>query len=395
MLASQFTCDIDRMASKLSVYSKVLRGHSAEDRLTYLAFSALKNSTRKVLLEFLHGLDIPASKGDAEECRFRFWRRLGKRELDCVLEMKGTLVLVEAKLDSPIDLNQLRDEYFEGARQNENFYLLLITADFSTPDEVSRLTSTSGIDPNRVRWLGWASMFTVFQGAREGGIDPVSERVLGDVMRILRDAGLRSFQGLGNDELQEWNTGADRFETIFREVQIFIKELNRNLKRRGMRLQRTRPQGRLVYRDGTSSTLNASRWVTKYLSFAFGPDEWFEDDFNLENDHYLFVRFDVRTTPRYWIGYRLNNGKDRHKAAVGRLTEVHKEVPDLVLCLNWDPVPWSEDTSIPETEAWVEIATELDLDAFPGPDLLEVTENWLIRLRDLVERLQLLPDSSK
>ncbi len=381
------------MTSKLSVYSKVLRGHSAEDRLTYLAFSALKNSARKVLLEFLQELDIPATDGEAEECRFRFWKNLGKRELDCVLEMKRMLILVESKLDSPVDLKQLREEYLEGARQIENFYLLLITDDFSEPNEVSRLKSASGVDPKRIRWLGWTSLFTNFARARERGIDLVSERVLGDVMKILRDAGLGSFQGLGNDDLQEWSTTADRVETIFREVRVFIKELNRNVKRQGIRLQRTRPRGRLVYRNGTGSTLNASGWVTKYLSFGFGPDEWFEDDFNLEYDHHLFVRFDART-PRYWIGYRLNNGKDRHKAAVGRLAEVHQEVPDLVLCLNWDPVPWSEDLSIPETEAWVEIAAELDLDAFPGRELLKATEDWLIRLRDLVEKFQLLPDSS-
>ncbi len=214
----------------MPIGSGPVRSDSPENRLTYLVFTSLKNADRScVLYSFFEQLGIISTKAQAEEAEFFFWTRYGEREPDCAILVNAKMLFVEAKLDSELDLPQLRDEYQEATKTGADPYLLVVTSHFSEPEEMKLLRNELRVDRSRIMWRGWKDFWHLFAGAIQDGLDAVSLRVLTDVSEVLSKLGFRSFKGLRVEEMKSMRHYTARISDLFNEISIFVRELEQRL----------------------------------------------------------------------------------------------------------------------------------------------------------------------
>ena len=167
-----------------------------EDVLTSHVFGFLRYSGRALYLRsFLkEALDIGVSAKEAELAKFQFWPTYPDgSEPDVVIVVGRHYLLFEAKLHSPLDQRQLRNELQQGRaaaeRERKDFSLIAVTAHSCEPREELR-----SVGP--LRWTNWQQVASMIVRLIEHHGDELPDRDLAeDLLDVLDGRRLRGFRG--------------------------------------------------------------------------------------------------------------------------------------------------------------------------------------------------------
>ena len=171
-----------------------------EDVLTSHVFGFLRYADRKTYLRtFLRDvLGIAVTTHEAEHATFQFWPTYPDgSEPDVVIVVGRHYLLFEAKLHSPIDRRQLRNELqrgrVEAEREGKDFRLIVVTGHSCEPREDLRRV---GRDLGRPLWTNWQCVAAIIVRMMEEHGNELPDRDQAhDLLRVLDGRRLRGFRG--------------------------------------------------------------------------------------------------------------------------------------------------------------------------------------------------------
>ena len=179
-------------------------------------------------------------------------------EPDVVIEWTNLVLIVEAKLISPTDSEELLREYLVGANQagpDQRFFLLLIDKNLSPPAvsyqqeamkvEISKYIERKILDLERTDsfptsdvastflWTNWQSFYELVDDlllnevARESaGISKTDKNILADLQQVLERKGLVPFEALSLEDFEKYEISLDRLGQIGQMLQDVCAELS-------------------------------------------------------------------------------------------------------------------------------------------------------------------------
>ena len=379
----------------MGIFEAEVRGHRGEeDLLTSRVFGTLEILDRsKFLVPLLQKCGIELTKEiEANRFRFKYWERVGKRTPDVILKDKSALIFIENKLDTPVDVVQLVEEYEDGTKTHKNFWLMCVTRDFVEPIEIENARSTlaeRGIVNPRIQWISWQQIYSMLRRNAKNG-DETEKKLIGDLLALLKAKGLSTFDRFPEEQL-------DNVAQLWPDVAKFLGECSTLFQTLSSRLADTNIVTDKTLRFNHPSQLEVPvlRWIA--LRYWDGDKGW-----QVGRLQCLIIL--IRLNPlELAVGYRLNfSGADQslrqvltHKAQSCALVEKLSSVSNCsVIYYDGDFVPidtlavenLSKETFSSEALANVKnviIGRLFNRDEMASPKLLDEIVQWLVHMRDI------------
>ena len=382
-----------------SIFEAEARGKDyPEDILTSRVFGIFNITDRVVLHRFLKRIGINLPLEEVRKAEISLWEQYNDSIPDVVIRTESSLIFVESKLDSPISIEQLRKEYEEGIKESDSFCLLCITKDFSVPEEIERFKKE--LKTNKVFWTSWQNLYAYLSSIEKlKTLDSTSKSLIKELKLYLETQRLRGFSGFKDEDIKKVVDAYDSFENFYNEISIFIQELESQLKKHEIELKRTGVTS--FDRDGRGTRLDApEEWVTSYLSFAFGRQEWPFRRFG--RDCYLFVRFLISKPAVLWVGFRIRPDKaNQRKVWIKHKNQIInklKELPDIQVEVDWGEnfyTPEELPEELFDTEKLrkhyeLGIIYEIPLEKKTDRTLLEIVREKIVQLCDMITELNFI-----
>jgi len=389
---------------------------SDEDRLTSHVFETLEIADRNRVLGAIFGdLGIDVAHENLENVTFRYWEKYVKDDLrvpDVVIEGSNLLVFIESKLDSPVSVDQIIEEFKDGSKHKENFYLLCITKDRKEPLEIGQARSTLKVETERIKWKSWWWIHDeILNILKKQGISSVSLKLLNKLSKLLEEIGFVRFRGLSKDMLIRVSESPEVLRTFFKNMPLLIGELSAQLEE--LNIESRRSGMAYFYRNGRSTHMEwPDYWVHTFCTFAFADKNWDLGKFDYPNTTYLFVRFYLERLESpievgYSIGpYRIKKGgewveaeltDEQKKKVLDRLSSQEVYVAFVDKCYHSEADFAERANTLKPThlryskDQRLEFFHKIALEEIDKPGLVNMLVNKIVFWRDTVNELDLLP----
>ncbi len=381
----------------MGIFEAEVRGHRGEeDLLTSRVFGTLEILDKsKFLGPLLQQCGVDLGKDiETSQFVFKYWETAGKRTPDVILKGKSALIFIENKLDTPVDVVQLVEEYEDGTKTHKNFWLIAVSRDYIEPIEIENARSTlaeRGIVDPRIRWINWQQIYSMLRRNAKNG-NETEQKLVGNLISLLKAKGLSTFDRFEkmqlNNVAQLWPDVAkflDECSTLFQTVSARLADTNIV----------TDDRVRFSYRRRSKIEVPVLRWIA--LRYWDGDKGW-----QVGRLQCLIIL--IRLNPlELAVGYRLNfSGADHslrqvltHKAQSCALLEKLSSVSNCsVIYYEGDFVPLdtiaannlSKEAFSPEALVNAEnviIGRVLNPEEMASPKLLDEIVQWLVHMRDI------------
>lgn len=184
----------------MGIFEAEVRGCTGEeDILTSRVFGILEILDRtQFLLPILKQCGISLEQDSKpENISFSYWEKMGKRTPDVILKDKSTLIFIECKLGSPLDIHQLTEEYEDGMKDRKDFWLIAVTRDWVEPLQIQKakeilMKRKNGVKEPHIHWVNWQKIYAILHSTTKSG-DQTEEKLTGDLLSLLEVKGLSTF----------------------------------------------------------------------------------------------------------------------------------------------------------------------------------------------------------
>ena len=395
---------------------------SDEDILTSQVFGTLDAANRSIVLaSFLNGLGIDIPGDQLENATFRYWEKLDatdQREPDVILQTKSKLIFVESKLDSQLVTDQLIEEFADlkkHTKKQVGLNLICVTKHRKEPAEVQESRIKVNAQEGQIKWTSWWGIREKFtEILRLPELDSVSKRLVEDLLKLLEARGFVRFTGLKKKELLQIIESQKVFQKFYKDIPLLIGELSTLLE--DSNIESRRSGGSTFWKDGKSTRLeNPERWLHTFCTFAFADRSWDIGDLRHAETTYLFIRFYLnRAEEPIWIGYSIGP----YKVDKGKWVEVELSDDQEKKMREFFKKPENSDLSVASVSNWnhsnvhyveraslidtaylkykrnrrFEIFNRIGLKDIDKATLVNILAKRLIRFRDVVNTLGLLPE---
>lgn len=190
----------------MGIFEAEVRGCTGEeDILTSRVFGILEILDRtKFLLPILKQCEINLEQDSKpENLSFSYWEKMTKRTPDVILKDKSTLIFIECKLGSPLDIHQLTEEYEDGMKARKDFWLIAVTSDWTEPSQIQQakesLTKKSGKEP-QLQWINWQKIYAILRSNAKNG-SQTEKKLISDLLSLLKVKGLSTFVQFPKEQL--------------------------------------------------------------------------------------------------------------------------------------------------------------------------------------------------
>jgi len=190
----------------VGIFKAELRGHTGkEDVLTSRVFGTLEIlDTTKFLIPVLKQCGVELAQEAARQSfSFSYWREMGKRTPDVILEDKLNLIFFENKLNTSLGVRQLVEEYEDGIRCHKNFRLIAVTSDCVKPPEIQQakeLLTREGIKNPEIQWINWQKIYAILHSNANNG-NQIEQKLVSDLLSLLEVEGLSTFVQFPKEQL--------------------------------------------------------------------------------------------------------------------------------------------------------------------------------------------------
>jgi len=167
----------------------------------------------------LERCEIELGEIDPDHLAFSYWEAMGKRTPDVILRDKSVFISIESKLGSSAETWQLVEEYEDGMKVQENFWLIAVTADYIEPtkvEEAKNVLREKGYKDSRIKWINWQQIYAILRTNAKSG-NETEQKLIGDLLSLLKAKGLSVFTGF--EEVQLSNVA-----TLWPKVVNFLEE---------------------------------------------------------------------------------------------------------------------------------------------------------------------------
>ncbi len=294
----------------MGLFEAEVRGHTGEeDILTSSVFGTLEILDRRKFLELiLEQCRIQLStEAFLESFTFNYWKGMGKRIPDVILEDNLNLIFFENKLNAPLDVYQLVDEYKDGIKAHKNFWLMAVTSDWIEPSEVQKskeLLTKNGIKYPNVQWINWQRIYAILYSNAKNG-NQTEEKLIGNLLSLLEAKGLSSFIGFVEAQLISLAVLWPEVIDFLHKCSALLGSLSGRLNEKGITcIEKGFTQETVL--TGTRSRMvlqDCGRWLPGGIAMRAWDNEWKEKD---PRQGFL-LRLDPSTLE---VGYRLGFGKN-------------------------------------------------------------------------------------
>lgn len=294
----------------MGLFEAEVRGHTGEeDILTSSVFGTLEILDRRKFLELiLEQCRIQLStEAVLESFTFNYWKGMGKRTPDVILEDKLNLIFFENKLNAPLDVHQLVDEYKDGIKAHKNFWLMAVTSDWIEPSEVQKskeLLTKNGIKYPNVQWINWQRIYAILYSNAKNG-NQTEEKLIGNLLSLLEAKGLSAFIGFVEAQLISLAALWPEVIDFLHKCSALLGSLSGRLNEKGITcIEKGFTQETVL--TGTRSRMvlqDFGRWLPGGIAMRAWDNEWKEKD---PRQGFL-LRLDPSTLE---VGYRLGFGKN-------------------------------------------------------------------------------------
>lgn len=384
----------------MGIFEAELRGHAGEeDILTSRVFGTLGILDRlKFLLPILQQCGVQLLQETVPESfTFSYWREMGKRTPDVILEDKLNLIFFENKLNTSLGVRQLVEEYEDGVAYHKNLWLIAVTKDWTKPSEVLQKAKESlrkelGKEP-QLQWINWQKIYAILRSNANNG-NQTEQKLIRDLLSLLEVEGLSTFVQFPKEQL-------DSIAKLWPQVPKFLEDCAALFGTLSSRLHSKNIATEDSIRNGgiSKGLHDYARWVPRWIAIRAWDENWREKDWR----QCLIVL--VRLNPlELATGYRLA------PAGSESLYELFTEAAqscDLagrlrafdcysVTHYSWDFWPidrMKKENLNKETFGWevlrnarnVIIGRAFNHEEMASPKLLDEVEECLLHMRDIVK----------
>jgi len=379
----------------MSVFEAEVRGHTGEeDVLTSRVFGTLEISDRlKFLLPILQQCGVQLLQETVPESfTFNYWREMGKRTPDVVLEDNRNLIFFENKLNDSLHVDQLVEEYEDGIGCHKNFRLIAVTSDWIEPPEVQRakeLLTKNGIIEPRMQWINWQKIYAILHSNANNG-NQTEEKLINDLLSLLEAKGLSTFVQFPKEQLDNIVELWPQLPSFLGNCCALFGMLSSRLHNKGIIAEDS------IRNGGISKGLHDyARWVPRGIAIRAWDGNWKEKERDWRQCLMVFVRLNPLELT---AGYRL--GLAGGESLYGLFTEAARSC-DLARKLSaFDCYSithlnrMEKDTLNEEAFGWEVLRNARDViigrafnhDEMASPKLLDEIEDCLVHMRDLVNQ---------
>lgn len=294
----------------MGVFEAARRGHTGEeDMLTSSVFGVLEILDRsKFLVPVLEQCGVELGKEiDLGHLSFNYWQSTGKRIPDVILRDGSTLISVESKLGAQVDIGQLVEEYEDGVKAQENFWLIAITADYTQPSEVEKakslLREKRYKDPC-IKWSNWQQIYAVLDKKAKVG-NETEQKLIGDLLSLLGVKGLSMFDRFNEIQLSSVAAHWPEVIDLFHKCSALLGTLSSRLHEKNITcIEKTFNKETVLTGIRSRMALqDFGRWLPGGIGMRMWDNEWKERD---PRQGFL-LRLWVSTSTLE-VGYRLGFG---------------------------------------------------------------------------------------
>lgn len=287
----------------MGLFEAEVRGHTGEeDILTSRVFGTLEILDRtKFLIPVLKQCGVELSRGVAPESfTFSYWREMGKRTPDVILEDNLNLIFFENKLNASLGVRQLVEEYKDGVQYHKNFWLIAVTSDWTESPEIQKakeLLTKNGIKDPRIQWINWQKIYAILH-SNGNNENQTEEKLISDLLSLLEVKGLSTFVQFQKGQL-------DSIAGLWPQIPNFLEDCSALFGTLSSRLHNKNIAVEDSIRNGGISKLlqDYARWVPRWIGIRAWDGNWGEGDWR----QCLIVL--VRLNPlELTAGYRLVPG---------------------------------------------------------------------------------------
>jgi hypothetical protein len=388
-----------------------------EDRLTSYVFGTLEIADRNLVLGTVFsdiGIDIKHE--NLENLTFRYWEKYSEGDLrvpDVIIEGSNLLIFVENKLDSSVLSDQLIEEFKDGSKHKDNFYLLCLTKDRKEPPEIDQVRSALKVGIERIKWGSWWWIYDEIQNIlKKQGISNESSKLLNKLLKLLEEKEFVRFRGLNKEILIRISGSPEMFRTFFNDIPLLINELSDRLEE--FNIESRRSGMAYFHRDGRITHMEwPDYWVHTFCTFAFADKKWDLGKFDYSGTTYLFVRFYLeRHDSPIEVGYSIGPLKKEDGI------EFETELTDEQKKRAWDRLIADQDVYVASISKWyhsecdyaeklnsvkpaqikfnkdqrLEFFHKIAFEEIDKPELVNLLVNKIVFWRNIVDELNLLPE---
>lgn len=381
----------------MGIFEANIRGHAAdEDILTCSVFGALEIlDSSKFLVPILQkcgawpsGLDYPTG------FLFEYWKSVGKRTPDVIIRSNMMLIFVECKLGSPVDVQQLVEEYEDGIVLGKDFKLILVTADNSQPEAIDRanaeLKRLRSEEP-QLKWISWQQIYAAMKEKIES-CGAVEKKLVQDVLSLLKSKGLSVFERFQANQISSMAHFYPEMASFLQECSAFFGTLSSRLKETDILCEDSIRTGYITRRLGSPRY-----WVPRWLGFRAWDKTWQQD---LRQCLLVLLLLDPLELN---IGYRLAVGGENRKlwkmfsdAANNKRLAGKLQKSDCTITLYGGDFARVAEISKDQIEQTLATRLRQDVDNIVigwvfnsrnihSPDLLSEAEKCLVKMRNIVK----------
>lgn len=376
----------------MGIFKAELRGHTGnEDVLTSRVFGTLEIlDTTKFLIPVLKQCGVELAQEAAPgSFSFSYWREMGKRTPDVILEDRLNLIFFENKLNTSLGVRQLVEEYEDGVAYHKNLWLIAVTKDWTKPSEVLQKAKESlrkelGKEP-QLQWINWQKIYAILRSNANNG-NQTEQKLVSDLLSLLEVEGLSTFVQFPKEQL-------DNIVELWPQLPSFLENCCALFGMLSIRLHNKDIIAEDSIRNGgiSKGLHDYARWVPRWIAIRAWDGNWKERDWR--QCLWVFVRLNPLELT---AGYRL--GLAGSESLYGLFTEAARSC-DLARKLSaFDCYSIThlnrieKDTLNEEAFGWEVLRNARDViigrafnhDEMASPKLLDEIEDCLVHMRDIV-----------
>ena len=299
----------------MGIFKAELRGHTGkEDVLTSRVFGTLEILDRsKFLLPILQQCGVQLLQETVPESfTFNYWREMGKRTPDVILEDDRDLIFFESKLNDSLHVDQLVEEYEDGIGCHKNFRLIAVTSDWIEPSEVIQKATESlrkklGEEP-QLQWINWQKIHAILRSNANNG-NQTEQKLVSDLLSLLEVKGLSTFVQFSKEQLDNIADLWPQMVEFLEECAAFFGTLSTRLHEKNITCIEKEYTHEVVQTGSKAMGLQASiHWLPRSIAMRAWDNDWKEKE--ASQGFLIFFRLSPLELE---VGYRLGFWKQNLK----------------------------------------------------------------------------------
>jgi len=388
----------------MGLFEAEVRGYTGEENiLTSRVFGTLEILDRtKFLLPILKQCGVSLEQDtDPKNILFSYWKTMGKRTPDVILEDKSSLIFIESKLGSALDVHQLTEEYEDGMKVSKDFWLIAITRDWAEPLQIKEAKNavTKRYKDPHVQWINWQQIYTILRGNTKNG-NQTEGKLIDDLLSLLKAKGLSAFSQFDKAQLNSVNKLWPEMIKVLEECAAFFGTLSSHLHQKNIACIEKGYTRELVQTGSSVMGLQAStRWLSPSITMRAWDNDWKEKE-----DTQGFLIFFRLSPLELEVGYRLGFwGSNKLRPMFAEAAQSCALAEKLHTLGNCSVSYYCQDYEVPEARVtrdslneeafslealrkakFVMIGRAFTPDEMASPNLLDEVEECLVHMRNMI-----------